>query len=213
MALPTPKLEVGLAGLQLIVAPAGNPLGTQLALLARLGPLFVQVTVPVTVLPAGALAGNPLTVATMSACSTMDKGLVSALLLLLGSAVVLPAVVVMLSGPLAGVVKVEVQVMLLPTAKALGSGLGVQLCVAPTGKPLKAQLGAAAGLGPLLVHVPLTVTGCPALALAGTVVAATMSACGTTLVAACALLLPGVGSAVLDPAVPVMVMPPVAGTV
>jgi hypothetical protein len=40
-----------------------------------------------------------------------------------------------------------------------------------------------------------------------------MSARETTDVDACALLLPGVGSAVLDPAVPVIVIPPVAGTV
>jgi hypothetical protein len=40
-----------------------------------------------------------------------------------------------------------------------------------------------------------------------------MSACGTTAVEACATLLAGVGSAVVLPAVPVTVMPPVAGTV
>jgi hypothetical protein len=167
----------------------------------------------VTVLPALAVAGKPVTAAAMSACGTTGKGLVSVLLPLLGSAVVVPAVVVMLRGPLAGVVKVEVQVMLLPSAKGLGTGLGIQVWVAPAGKPLRAQVGAAAALGPLFVQLPLTVTGCPAVALAGTVVTAAMSACGTTLVLACALLLAVLGSAVLLPAVPVTVMAPLAGTV
>jgi hypothetical protein len=175
--------------------------------------LLVQVTVPVTVLPALTLAGKPVTVATMSACGTTGIDLVSVLLLLTGSAVVVPAVVVMLKGPLAGAVKVDVQLMLLPSARGLGTGLGVQVWVAPAGKPLRAQVGAAAALGPLLLQVPLTVTGCPAVALVGTVVTAAMSACGTTLVLACALLLAVLGSAVLLPAVPVTVMAPLAGVV
>jgi hypothetical protein len=165
------------------------------------------------VLPALALAGNPVTVAAMSACGTTGSGLVSVLLPLLGSAVLVPAVVVMLKGPLAGVVKVLVQVILLPTARGLGTGLGVQLWVAPAGNPLRAQVGAVAGLTPLLVQLPLTVTGWPAVALAGTVVTATMSACGTTLVLACALLLAVLGSAVVLPAVAVTVMAPLAGVV
>jgi hypothetical protein len=128
------------------------------ALAATLGPLLVQLTVPVTVLPALALAGKPLTAAAMSACGTTGKALVSLLLLVLGSAVLVPAVVVRLKGPLAGAMKVLVQVIAAPTAKGLGAGLGVQLWVAPGGKPLRAQVGAAAGLGPALVHVPETVT-------------------------------------------------------
>jgi hypothetical protein len=176
MLLPRPKLAAGLAGLQLTVAPAGKPPGTQVALAATLGPLLVQVSVPVTVLPALALAGKPLVDAAMSACGVTVTGFVSVLLPVLGSAVVLPAVVVMLRDPLAGAVNVLLQVMTPPNAKLAGSGEGVQVCVAPGGKPLKAQLGDAAALGPALVHVPLTVTGCPAVALAGTVVTATMSA-------------------------------------
>jgi hypothetical protein len=176
MLAPTAKLAAGLVGVQVTVAPAGSPVGTQLALAAVLGPLLVQVTVPVTVLPALALAGKPLTAAAMSACGVIGSDLVSVLLLLFGSAVVLPAVVVMFSGPLAGAVNVLVQVMLAPTASGSGTGFGVQLCVAPAGRPVNTQVGAAAALGPALVQVPLTVTLCPASALAGTVVTAPMSA-------------------------------------
>jgi hypothetical protein len=130
-----------------------------------------------------------------------------------GSAVLEPAVVMMLSVPLAGAANVDVQVMLLPTASGSGAGLGVQVCVAPVGKPLRVQVGAAAGLGPLLVHTPLTVTGWPAFTVAGTVVTACISACGETVALICAVLLPATGSAVLEPAMPVIVTAPVGGTV
>jgi hypothetical protein len=129
-----------------------------------------------------------------------------------GSVVLEPAVVVILSEPLAGAVKVLVHVIAALKAKGLGTGAGVQDCVAPAGKPLKAQLAAAALLGPKLVHTPLTVTLCPAKADAGTVVTARMSACGTTLKPTCWLLLSGNGSAVVEAAVPVMVALPVSGT-
>jgi hypothetical protein len=91
--------------------------------------------------------------------------------------------------------------------------LGVHVCGVPGGKPDSAQVGAAAGLGPALVQVPLTFTAWPALTVAGTVVLACMSARGETEVPACALLLPVLGSVVLEPATPVMVMAPSAGTV
>jgi hypothetical protein len=129
-------------------------------LAAGLGPLFLQVSVPLTIEPAGAVAGKPATRACMSAWGVTGKDLVSTLFSKsgMGSGVVEPAVVVMLKGPLAGDTKVLVQVMALPRGKLAGMGLGVQLCVAPAGKPLKAQVGAAAALGPALVHTPLTVT-------------------------------------------------------
>lgn len=179
--------------------------------------MLVQVTVPVAVVPAAGLAGKPATVACMSACGVTDKGLVSVLLLTIGSAVDVPAVVVMFKLPpapkLAGAVKVLAHVMLPPTGRGFGAGLGVQLCVAPGGKPLNAHVGAAAGLGPALVQVPLTVTLWPAVTVGGTVVAARMSACGTTVWLTLAVLLAGTGSAVLVPAVPVTVTAPVGGTV
>ena len=75
-----------------------------------------------------------------------------------GSGVVLPAVVVMFSEPVAGAVNVLVQVTLAPSGSGSEMGLGRQDCVAPTGNPLSAQLGAAAAEGPALVQVPLTVT-------------------------------------------------------
>jgi hypothetical protein len=195
------------------VAPVGRELTLQVGAAAGLGPLLVQVTVPVAVLPAIGLLGKPATVAAMSACGTMVMGLVSALLTGIGSAVVLPAVVVIFKGPAPGAAKVEVQVIAAPKASGLGTGLGVQVWVAPAGRPLSTQVAVAAALGPLLVQVPLTVTGCPALTLAGTVVAACMSACGTTLVTCCAVLFAGLGSAVLLPAVPVAVTLPLTGAV
>ena len=120
---------------------------------------MVQVTVPVTVVPAGAVAGKPATVACMSACGTTVIGAGLTLLPVFGSAVVLPAVVVIVSGPVAGAVKVLLQVIVAPTASGLGTGLGTHDWVAPGGRPLSTQVAAAAGLGPALVQVPLTVTG------------------------------------------------------
>jgi hypothetical protein len=143
----------------------------------------------------------------------MARGLASTLLSGKGSAVLLPAVVVMFSEPLTGAVKVAVQVMSAPKASGLGTGLGTQLCVAPAGKPVKAQVGAAAPLGPALVHTPLTVTLWPAATATGTVVTACMSACGTTVAGAWAWLFKGTKSTKLVPAVPVMVTLPLTGTV
>jgi hypothetical protein len=204
-------------GVQVTLALGGTTVTLQLALGAGLGPLLVQVTVPLAVVPAAGVAGKPLAVACMSASGATLRGSVSTLLLITGSAVEVPAVVVMFKLPpaprLAGAGKVLVQVMLPPTGNGLGAGAGVQLCVAPVGKPLKAQVGAAAGLGPALVQVPLTVTGWPAVAVGGTVVEARMSACGTTVWLVLATLLGAIGSAVLVPAVPVTVTVPVAGTV
>jgi hypothetical protein len=123
-----------------------------------------------------------------------------------------PAVAVMFSGPVAGAVKVLVQVMSEPACSGLGAGLGVHVCVAPGGKPLKTQVGVAAALGPLLVHTPVTVTSLPAAAVAGTVTTACTSACGTVPMLTWVLLLVGTGSGVDEPAVPVIVTAPVAGT-
>jgi hypothetical protein len=146
-------------GVQLTVAPGGVLVTVQLGLAAGLGPALVQVTVPLTVLPAGGLVGMPEMVATRSACGVMARLRLTLLLPGTGSGVLLPAVVAMVSVPEAGAVKVDVQVIDWPTGSGFGAGLGAQVCVAPTGRPASAQVGAAAALGPLLVQVPLTVTG------------------------------------------------------
>jgi hypothetical protein len=106
-----PTLNGLVADAQLIVALAGTPDTAHVGVAARLGPLLVHVTVPLTVDPTGALAGNPDTMACMSACGVIARGLVSTLLPLTGSGVVEPAVVVMLSGPEAGALNVLVQVI------------------------------------------------------------------------------------------------------
>lgn len=211
---PTPSKLAGLEGLQMTFAPAGKPVMLQLALAAMLGPLLVHVTLPVTTLPAAGFAGKPDKTAARSACGMITNGLVSVLFAGAGSSVVEPAVALIDSGPLGGATKVDVQVIALLTVSGLGAGLGTQLCVAPGGNPLKLQLAAIASLTPLLVHVPETVTGWPALTLAGTLVTATISANGTTLVLACTVLLAGAGSALDEPAVPVTVSgAPLAGAV
>jgi hypothetical protein len=213
IALPAGSEAAGTAGAQLTAAPGGRPLAAQVALLAALGPLLVQVSVPVAVLPAAGLGAKPVRAAAMSACGAMVIGFASVLLALLGSAVPEPAFVVIASGPLAGAVKLALQVIAWPTANGFGAGAGVQVCGVPAGRPLSAHVGEAAGLGPALVQTPLTLIVWPAFALAGAVVAACMSACGTTDDEACALLLATFGSVVLVPAAPVIVTPPLAGTV
>ena len=175
---------VGL-GKQLTVAPAGTPATAQVGAAAGLGPLLVQVTVPDTLAPAAAVAGNPVTVACISACGVTTRGLASTLFAGVGSSVELPAVVVMLRVPDAGAVNVLVQVMLPPNGSGSGIGLGLHDCVAPAGKPVSTHVGTAAPEGPALVQVPLTVTGWPATALAGTVVTACMSAVGMGLTVTC----------------------------
>ena len=110
-----------------------------------------------TVEPAAGLEGKPVSVACMSATAPGLTARVSTLLVGTGSAVSEPAVVVMLSVPLPGAGKVLVQVITPPTANGLLAA--EQFCTAPGGKPLRAQVGVAAALGPLLVQVPLTVTG------------------------------------------------------
>lgn len=201
------------AGVQTTVAPDGKVVTLQVGSAAGLGPAFVHNTVPVMVLPAAAVAGKPLVLACKSARGLITSGSVSALLAGTGSVVLVPAVVVIDKVPLAGAVKVLEQVMLPPEASGLGAGLGVQVCVAPGGKPLKAQVGAAAALGPALVQVPLTVTGWPAVADGGTLVAACMSARAAGVWLALAVLFAGAGSAVELPAVPVTVTVPDGGTV
>jgi hypothetical protein len=200
-------------GTQLTTAPGGVLVAVQVGAAAGLGPLLVQTIVPVTLLPAIGFAGKPLSTTAMSASAVGETLRVCVLLALFGSAVVVPALVVTLSAPLAGAGKVDVQVIASPTSSGFGTGLGVQLCVAPAGRPLSVQVGAAALLGPLLVQVPLTVTGWPATVLAGTVVAATMSACGTTVSVVLAGLFAGTGSGVVVPAVPVIVTVPLGGAV
>jgi hypothetical protein len=201
------------AGVQLTLAPGGKPLTAQVPLAATLGPLLVQVTVPVAVLPAAGFAGKPLTAAAMSACGVIATGSLSLLFDVFGSAVLVPALALMFSAPNVGALKVLVHVIDEPAASGFGAGLGVQLCVAPGGKPLKAHVGLAAALGPVLVQTPLTVTGWPAATVPGTVTVAVMSACGVTPCVACAVLLALFGSVVVVLAVPVTVTPPLGGAV
>jgi hypothetical protein len=118
----------------------------------------VQVAVPVTTVPAGALAGNPVTSACISACGVITSGLLSTLFELLGSDVEEAAVVEMFNVPFAGAEKVLVQVICDAMAKFAGNGLGLQDCVAPGGSPESTQVGAMATLGPKLEQAPVTVT-------------------------------------------------------
>lgn len=130
------------------------------------------------------------------------------------STVVEPAVVVMLSGPLDGLANVDVQMIAAPDNNGSGIaplGSSVHVCVAPTGNPDNVQVGAAAGLGPLLRQRPDTVTGCPATALAGTVVTALMSACGVMASGLASTLFVKLLSAVAALAVVAMLSGPVPG--
>jgi hypothetical protein len=177
---PNASAVTGVAGRQLTCAPGGRPETEQLALAAVLGPLFKHLTVPETVEPANGLAGKPCARADMSASATTPSALLSTLLAGAMSEVKLPAVVLILSPPLAGAGKVLVQVMLCPTDNTCGSGFGAHVCEAPAGSPLKTHVGLVASLPPKFVHTPLTVTGEPAFgAVAGTVVNARISASGT----------------------------------
>lgn len=159
MASPAARLATGGVGVQLIVASAGRPVTVQLASVAADGPWLLQVMVPETVLPTAAVGGMPLMAATRSAAGVMARVFVLVLFTGLGSSVVVPAVVRILNVPLLGAVNVLVQVMLSFSARVAGTGFGVHVLVAPGGRPVSVQLGAAAGLTPLLVHVPDTVTG------------------------------------------------------
>ena len=155
---PTAKLATGGGGTHVTVAFAGNPVTTHPAAAAGLGPRFVQVAVPVTTVPAGALAGKPVTSACISACGVIAKGLLSTLFELLGSDVTDPAVVEMFNVPFAGAENVLVQVICDAIGKFAGKGLGLQDCVAPAGRPERVQVGVAATLGPKFEQTPVTVT-------------------------------------------------------
>jgi hypothetical protein len=200
-------------GVQVIVPPPGTVLTLHAGSAAGLGPVLVQITVPLIVLPAAAEVGKPEIAACMSARGAIVSGSVSVLLAGAGSVVLAPAVVVIDKVPVAGAVKVLEHTIVLPADRGFGAGLGVQLWIAPGGSPLSAHVGAAAALGPALVHVPLTVTGWPAMAEVGTEVLACMSARAAGVCEALAVLLAGTGSAVELPAAPVTVTVPLGGTV
>jgi hypothetical protein len=93
---------VGLDGVQLIVAPAGNPGMVQVADTAGLGPLFWQEMMPVTVCPAFTVVGNVLPVVAISATAVTVATYGLVLLAVLGSAVVEAAATVAVTGPLPG---------------------------------------------------------------------------------------------------------------
>ena len=63
----TARLATGGGGTQVTTAPVGKAPIVQPADAALLGPLLTQVTVPLTLLPAGAFTGKPVTVAAISA--------------------------------------------------------------------------------------------------------------------------------------------------
>ena len=213
MTAPAAMGEGAGLGVQLRVAPGGKPESSHtIGATASLGPPLVQVPVTVTDCPALTVAGATVIAAFMSARGVTVRVALLTLLAPLGSLVVVPAVVVMVSGPLAGALKVLVQVIELLTVSGLGAG--AQLCVAPLGKPLSAQVGVAASLGPLLMQVPVTVTDVPAAAVdALRLVVEATSACGVTPSPLASTLLPGCGSAVDEPAVVVMLSVPEVGAV
>jgi hypothetical protein len=93
---------VGLVGAHTVVAPAGNPLIAQVAAAAALGPLLVQVMVPLTAAPAVTTVGNVLPVTAISASARTVA--VYGVVLLVGfvSAVAEPAVTVADTEPLSG---------------------------------------------------------------------------------------------------------------
>ena len=72
IALPDASgFVVGTAGVQVTAAEAGNPVMLHVAAVAALGPLFAQVKVPLTMLPATALEGK-FAVAVISADADTD---------------------------------------------------------------------------------------------------------------------------------------------
>jgi hypothetical protein len=111
---PTLKVVTGGGGVHETMAPGGSPVTAHVASVAGLGPLLVQVTVPVTVLAARALTGKPLNVACKSAEGVTAIILLSALFDGKLSCVVLAAVVVIVRLFAAGAVNVLVHVIFEP---------------------------------------------------------------------------------------------------
>jgi hypothetical protein len=64
---PAARLATVALGVQLTVAPLGNPLMLQVALTATLGPLLVQVISPLTLCPPVILVGKVFSVTAISA--------------------------------------------------------------------------------------------------------------------------------------------------
>ena len=127
---------------------------------------------------------------------------------------VLPAVTVPDTLPLAGAVKLTWQTMEDPlTNGAVVGTVGVQVTVAEGGNPAMSQVAATAVLGPLLVQVKLPVTGLPAVAVLGKLTVEIMSADADTVVLYGAVLLLALGSFVALPAVTVPDTLPLAGAV
>jgi hypothetical protein len=159
MLLPgSSGVAVGTLGVQLTIAAVGRPVMEHMAASAGLGPLLVQVNVPVTIEPGTAVAGNDA-VAVMSALAGTLTVLCAELFTAFGSVVVVPAVTVTLTAPDVGPVKLAVQAMELPRGSGEDVGTaGKQFTVAPLGNPLTEHVAASAALGPLLVHVNEPVT-------------------------------------------------------
>jgi len=123
-------------------------------------PVLLAVKVHCTVSPTVAAVLSTLLLTPTRGLTTPRVSL-STLFAGTGSRVVLPAVVVIVRPPLAGRLKVALQLMREPGMK--GETGALQLAVVPAGKPLMTQVGAAALSGPLFVHTPVTVMAAPAL--------------------------------------------------
>jgi hypothetical protein len=105
-----------------------------------------------TVLPATALAGN-VALAARSALALIAVVALAVLFALFGSAVLLAAVTVAMTLPLAGAVYDTEHARLLPLASVAADDAGTHAKVAPTGKPVMVQLASVASLGPALLQV------------------------------------------------------------
>ncbi len=104
-----------------------------------------------TVLPATALAGK-LALAARSALALIAVVALAVLFALFGSAVLLAAVTVAMTLPLAGAVYDTVHARLLPLASVAADDAGTHAVLAPTGRPAIVQVTLLALLGPLLMQ-------------------------------------------------------------
>jgi hypothetical protein len=175
----------------------------------------MQTPVTVTGWP-GVTTGGTLVLADMSARGATLTVVLAVLFGVTGSVALVPLVAVTVTVPLGGAVKLTAQLMAEPTASGSDTGFGVQFTVAPDGRPAvgTVQVGAVAGLGPLLVQVTAPLTALPGSGLVGKAVIATaMSAWTATLIGVLAGLFVATGSGVLLAAVAEIVTEPLAGAV
>lgn len=163
---------VGTAGVHAGWTPAGRPVIVHVAATAGSGPVFVQVKEPVTCMPAVMLLGSVTLETCMSAFFSWAWAVrVKTLLDESGSAVLLPAVTVMVSELVLAGVKMAVHEIVLPGlpgATGLAVGVpGVQDEEKPGGRPEMVQVAMAAAWGPVLRQEYGTFAGTPTVRLAG----------------------------------------------